>query len=265
MDWLVHAASFVLHIDDHIKNLVENYGSWTYLIVFAIIFLETGFVVTPILPGDSLLFVLGALAGVGMLDVKLLLIGLAAAAIIGDSVNYWIGSLLAPKIFSGQKIRFLKQEYLDKTQQFYDKYGARTIILARFVPIVRTFAPFLAGVGSMKYPKFLLYNVVGGIVWVFLFVLCGYFLGNIPVVKENLSMGIPTFTEFTGDYLKFIQDNPFIHSTIDTLEENIISMTDNESLRNSVSEKGRRWAEKYHSFSAVNEMLMQYYETNKII
>ena len=182
--------NFFLHVDDHLIELISQYGFWTYLILFLIIFCETGLVVTPFLPGDSLLFAAGALAAVdttGTLNAVLLFVLLAIAAIAGDTVNYFIGHYLGLRIFE-KNIPFLKKEYLDRTHEFYEKYGGKTIILARFVPIVRTFAPFVAGVGSMTYSKFITYNVVGGIVWIALFVFGGYLIGNIPVIKENFSI-----------------------------------------------------------------------------
>ena len=162
---------------------------WTYALLFLIIFLETGLVVTPFLPGDSLLFAAGSFAALGVLSPIVLVILLSIAAILGDTVNYWIGHYIGPRAFSGN-VRFLKKEYLDKTHEFYEKHGGKTIILARFVPIVRTFAPFVAGVGAMTYSKFILYNVVGGIVWVNIFVWLGYFFGNLPFVKKNFEIAI---------------------------------------------------------------------------
>jgi membrane-associated protein len=176
-----------VHLDDHLKGIVQDYGTWTYLILFAVVFCETGLVVTPILPGDSLLFAAGALAGLGWLDPTLLFLLLSAAAIAGDTVNYWIGAYVGPRAFSGE-VRFLKKEYLDRTHRFYEKYGGKTIILARFIPIIRTFAPFVAGIGTMSYPRFLLYNVAGGLAWVAVFVYAGYFLGE--RLKERFSLVI---------------------------------------------------------------------------
>ena len=176
-----------VHLDVYLKGIVQDYGTWTYLILFAVIFCETGLVVTPILPGDSLLFAAGALAGLGWLDPTLLLVLLSAAAIAGDTVNYWIGAYVGPRAFSGD-VRFLKREYLDRTHRFYEKYGGKTIILARFIPIIRTFAPFVAGIGTMNYPRFLVYNVVGGVAWVATFVYAGYFLGE--RLKERFSLVI---------------------------------------------------------------------------
>ena len=179
-----------LHLDDHLNTLVQTCGSWTYLVLFLIVFCETGLVFTPFLPGDSLLFAVGALAGLGILDIQGVLFILSAAAVLGDSANYWIGHALAPKVFQHKKIPFLKQEYLERTEKFFEKYGGKTIIIARFVPIIRTFAPFLAGVGAMRYRRFLLYNVVGGLLWVFLLTLAGYYFGALEFVKENFSLVI---------------------------------------------------------------------------
>jgi membrane-associated protein len=169
--------------------VTRDYGTFTNVILFAIVFCETGLVVTPFLPGDSLLFAAGALAALGSLNVWLLFLSLALAAILGDTANYWIGKRIGPRAFDGT-VRFLKQDHLRKTEAFYEKHGRKTIILARFVPIVRTFAPFVAGVGSMKYGVFLAYNVVGGVLWVATCVGAGYFFGNIPVMKKNFSLVI---------------------------------------------------------------------------
>ena len=182
---------FILHIDDHLVYIVSTYKTWTYLILFLIIFAETGFVVTPFLPGDSLLFAAGAIIAKPESELNIFLaIGLLIiAAISGDLVNYHIGKYIGPKAFSG-RYRFLKKEYLEKTQQFYDKYGGKTIIYARFVPIIRTFAPFVAGVGSMSYSRFASYNVIGGIIWIVSFMTLGYFFGGMPIIKDNFTLVI---------------------------------------------------------------------------
>ena len=187
MEFLRTILDYVLHLDRHLVALVQAYGTWTYLILFAIVFLETGLVVTPFLPGDSLLFAAGALAAKEALDVRVLFLVLAVAAILGDSVNYWIGRSLGPRVFR-ENVRFLNRKHLERTHRFYEKHGGKTILLARFVPIVRTFAPFVAGVGTMHYGRFWAYNVVGGLVWVGGFLLAGYWFGNLPVVKENFSL-----------------------------------------------------------------------------
>ncbi len=183
------AVSIFLHLDRHLAELIGQYGSWTYGILFAIVFLETGVVVTPVLPGDSLLFAAGALAATGSLDLAVLFGLLSLAAVLGDTANYQIGKAVGPHAFTG-RVGFLKKEYLDRTHAFYEKYGAKTIVLARFVPIVRTFAPFVAGIGTMSYARFLAYNVVGGVAWVALCLGSGYAFGNIPLVKKNFSLVI---------------------------------------------------------------------------
>jgi len=179
-----------VHLDKHLGGVIQAYGTWTYLILFLIIFCETGLVITPILPGDSLLFAAGAFAAIGALDAGWLFILLSIAAIAGDSVNYGIGNYLGPKIFHREEVRFLNREYLDRTHRFYEKHGGKTIIIARFMPIIRTFAPFVAGIGTMSYMRFISYNVVGGIVWIASFVFGGYFFGNIPLVKKNFTLVI---------------------------------------------------------------------------
>jgi membrane-associated protein len=189
MEILQTLVDYVLHLEKHLAELVRQYGVWTYAILFAIIFLETGVVVTPFLPGDSLLFAAGALAAIGGLNVGVLFVLLAIAAILGDTVNYWIGHKVGPRVFR-EDVRFLKREYLTRTERFYEKHGGKTIFLARFVPIIRTFAPFVAGIGTMEYGRFLVYNVLGGIVWTAAFVFAGYFFGNIPVVREHFSLVI---------------------------------------------------------------------------
>ncbi|MBI5640615.1 MAG: DedA family protein [Nitrospirae bacterium] len=179
-----------MHLDRHLGTVIQNYGLWTYLILFLIIFCETGLVVTPILPGDSLLFAVGAFSAIGVLKVEMLFLLLSVAAVLGDTVNYWIGHYIGPRIFHKENVRFLNREYLDRTHRFYERYGGKTIILARFVPIIRTFAPFVAGVGSMTYARFILYNISGGIIWISVFVFGGYYFGNIPIVKRNFTLVI---------------------------------------------------------------------------
>jgi membrane-associated protein len=189
MDFVRSVMDLFLHLDEHLNRIVTDYGVWTHLILFAIVFAETGLVVTPFLPGDSLLFAAGALAALGSLDLWLLVVLLVGAAILGDTVNYWVGAWIGPKAFSGH-VKLLRKDYLDRTHAFYERHGGKTIILARFVPIIRTFAPFVAGVGAMSYPKFITYNIVGAVLWVGLFVPLGYYFGNMPVVKDNFSLVI---------------------------------------------------------------------------
>lgn len=190
MEFLSRLLDFVLHLDKHLSSLIQTYGLWTYLILFVIIFLETGLVVTPFLPGDSLLFAAGTFAAAKALSVLWLFVILSAAAILGDTVNYWIGHFVGPRVFHQEKSRFFRKAHLDRTHRFYEKYGAETIIIARFVPIIRTFAPFVAGIGRMSYWKFISYNVIGGIGWVAFFVFGGYFFGNIPFIKRNFGLVI---------------------------------------------------------------------------
>jgi membrane-associated protein len=177
----------VLHFDKYLPGIIGNYGFWTYLILFAIVFCETGLVVTPYLPGDSLLFVAGALAGTGLLNIEALLVVLVIAAVLGDSVNYWIGHSLGMKVLDW-KWSFVKKDHLKKTHEYFEKYGGFTIVIARFMPFIRTFAPFLAGVGKMSYRWFLTYNIIGGALWICAFTLIGFFFGSLPIVKENFSL-----------------------------------------------------------------------------
>jgi membrane-associated protein len=187
MELLKDFIDLFLHLDKHLSEVIQHYGTGTYLILFLIVFCETGLVVTPFLPGDSLLFAAGTFAGLGDLDVVLVFTILCAASILGDSSNYWVGRLVGRKAFES-KSRFIKQEHLLKTQAFYDRHGRKTIILARFLPILRTFAPFVAGVGRMPYPRFLTVSVLGSIAWVGIFVWAGYLFGNLRVVRENFTL-----------------------------------------------------------------------------
>jgi membrane-associated protein len=189
MEFLRSVVDLFLHLDEHLSQVISQYGVWTHLILFLIVFCETGLVITPFLPGDSLLFAAGTFAALGSLDLWLIVVLLITAAIIGDTVNYWVGAYIGPRAFRGD-VRFLRREYLDRTHAFYEKHGGKTIILARFIPIIRTFAPFVAGVGAMSYPKFITYNVVGAVLWVGIFVLGGYFFGTIPVVRKNFTLVI---------------------------------------------------------------------------
>jgi membrane-associated protein len=188
METLQYLIDLILHLDKHLDIIIKDFGVWTYAILFLIVFCETGLVVTPILPGDSLLFAAGALAGRGGLNVHLLALGLIVAAILGDAVNYMTGHFIGPKVFEKKNSKIFRPEYLEKTQKFYDKYGGKTIIIARFVPIVRTFAPFLAGVGKMNYFKFAMYNVSGAFLWVLSLTYAGYIFGEVPVVKNNFGL-----------------------------------------------------------------------------
>ncbi len=187
MEIISNLVDLFLHLDQHLNEIIQTYGVWTYAILFSIIFMETGLVVTPFLPGDSLLFAAGTFAGMGSLNVWILFISLSFAAILGDTVNYWIGHYIGPRAFSGN-IRFLKKEHLERTHAFYEKHGGKTIILARFIPIIRTFAPFVAGIGAMSYGHFISYNIIGGVLWVGIFVFFGYFFGNLPFVQEHFSL-----------------------------------------------------------------------------
>lgn len=189
MELLKYLIDLFLHLDKYLSVILQDYGTWTYALLFFVIFMETGFVVTPFLPGDSLLFAAGTFASPALgspLSIGVLYVLMCIAAIAGDTVNYWIGHYIGPRAFSGE-VRFLKKEYLDRTHAFFEKHGGKTIIIARFIPIIRTFAPFVAGVGAMTYGKFIAYNVIGGITWVTLFTFGGYFFGNLPFVKNNFS------------------------------------------------------------------------------
>ena len=190
MELIKEFIDLFLHLDKNLLKLFSEYGTLTYLILFAIIFIETGFVIMPFLPGDSLLFAAGAFASTGSLNISVLFLLLASAAIAGDNVNYAVGNFMAPKIFSGKKIKFLNHEHLERTHKFYEKHGGLTIIIARFFPIIRTFSPFVAGLGRMTYRKFLPFDILGGFSWVSIFLFGGYFFGNLPFVKNNFSIVI---------------------------------------------------------------------------
>lgn len=187
MELVEYLMDFVLHLDRHLGGLIARYGTWTYAILAAIVFCETGLVITPLLPGDSLLFAAGTFAALGSLDPVLLNLLLFAAVFAGDNVNYWVGRFIGPRAFTGE-IRFFRREYLERTHQFFERHGGKTVVLARFVPIVRTFTPFVAGIGAMTYPRFLAYSVAGGAVWVTSFLWAGYYFGNLPIVRENFSV-----------------------------------------------------------------------------
>ena len=179
--------NLLTHLDQHLLLLLQNYGGWVYLILFLIIFCETGLVVTPFLPGDSLLFVTGTLAATGALNVQGVALLLMAASFSGDNTNYWIGRYLGPKVFRKEQSRFFNYYYLEKTRSFYEKHGGKTILIARFIPIIRTFAPFVAGIGRMRYLRFVLYSLGGSVFWISFFVFGGFYFGNVPLVKQNLT------------------------------------------------------------------------------
>jgi membrane-associated protein len=211
MEPIQQFIDIILHIDKHLFEICAQYGTWVYAILFVIIFCETGFVVTPFLPGDSLLFAVGSLAAIGALDPWFAIILLIVAAFAGDTVNYWIGHYIGPKVFHKENVRFLNKEYLERTHRFYEKHGGKTIIIARFLPIIRTFAPFVAGIGSMTYPRFMVYNLAGGVLWVLLFAFAGYFFGNVPFVRQHFSVvilalvfipGIPALVEFIRHFIQ---------------------------------------------------------------
>jgi membrane-associated protein len=190
VEWISSFIDIVVHLDDHLLWVVQQYGAWIYALLFLIIFCETGLVVTPFLPGDSLLFVAGTIAGAGGMNVHLLAVLLVIAAVLGDSLNYALGRYLGPRVFRHEGSWVFRKEYLDRTNRFFAKHGGKTIIIARFVPIVRTYAPFVAGIGHMEYRRFLSFNVIGALVWVVLLTYAGYFFGNLPIVKDNLSLVI---------------------------------------------------------------------------
>lgn len=190
MEFVTQLVDVVVHIDHHLDRIISTYGTWTYLLLFVIVFCETGLVVTPFLPGDSLLFAVGAFAARGSLDLVTSLIILFVAGVLGDTANYWIGARVGPAVFQKKDSRLFNPAHLAKAHDFYEKYGAKTIVLARFLPILRTFAPFVAGIARMSYAKFLAYNLIGAAVWVGVLVLAGYFFGNIPIVRDNFSIAI---------------------------------------------------------------------------
>ncbi len=190
MELIAGLVDLILHLDQHLLDLARTYGVWIYAILFLIIFLETGVVVTPFLPGDSLLFVAGAISAAGEMNVHGLVLLLIAAAILGDSLNYAIGRYLGPRVFRFEDTRFFKRAYIDRTHVFFERHGGKTIIIARFIPIIRTYAPFVAGIGAMAYSRFLFFNVTGAILWVMLLTYAGYLFGNLPLVKNNLTLVI---------------------------------------------------------------------------
>jgi membrane-associated protein len=190
VDWLAAFWDLLVHLDQHLLWVAQNYGAWIYAVLFLIVFCETGLVVTPFLPGDSLLFVAGTIAGAGEMNVHLMALLLTLAAVLGDSVNYAIGHYLGPKVFRYEDSWFFKKAYVERTHAFFERHGGKTIVIARFLPIVRTYAPFVAGVGRMDYGRFLAFNVGGALLWVVLLTYAGYFFGNLPLVKDNLSLVI---------------------------------------------------------------------------
>jgi membrane-associated protein len=190
MELVAFVWDFAVHLDKHLAALLQQYGTWIYALLFLIVFCETGLVVTPFLPGDSLLFVAGALWAAAGMDARVLAATLIAAALAGDNVNYWVGRYLGPKVFRWEQSRLFNRRALDKTHEYYERFGGRTIVIARFVPLVRTFAPFVAGVGTMPYLRFLAYSVAGALLWVISLVAAGYFFGNVPLVKDNLAIVI---------------------------------------------------------------------------
>lgn len=211
MEFLQQLIDFVLHVDKHLIDLCAAYGTWIYAILFVIVFCETGLVVTPFLPGDSLLFAIGSLAAIGAMRVDYAIPLLLMAAFCGDNTNYWIGRKVGPKVFSQEKSRLFNKEYLERTRLFYERHGRKTVVIARFLPIIRTFAPFVAGIGRMKYQTFLLFSILGSILWVNLFVLVGYFFGNIPFIRQNFSLviialvlipGMPALIEFIRHFIE---------------------------------------------------------------
>ena len=215
MEFIKGFVEVILHLDTYLTQLINQYGLLTYVILFFIIFAETGLVIMPFLPGDSLLFTAGAIASLGSLNIFLVTILLIIAAIIGDTVNYWIGHFLGQKIVDTPTIPFINQHHIDQTNKFYEKHGGKTIILARFVPIIRTFAPFVAGIGKMEYKKFISYNIIGGVIWISLFTFAGYFFGNIPIVQKNfhyviLAIVVLSIVPMIVEYIKNKNINKFV-------------------------------------------------------
>jgi membrane-associated protein len=190
MGFVAQLIDLILHVDTYLDVIVQQFGVLTYVLLFVVVFCETGLVVTPFFPGDSLLFAVGAFAARGSLEIGIVLAVLGAAAILGDTANYWIGAIVGPKVFHKENVRFLNRKHLDRTHEFYERYGGKTIVIARFIPIIRTFAPFVAGIGKMTYGRFVSYNVFGGLLWVSLFVLGGYYFGNLGIVRRNFSLVI---------------------------------------------------------------------------
>jgi membrane-associated protein len=215
MEFLKDFFDILIHLDAHLAELVANYGTWTYAILFLIIFCETGLVITPFLPGDSLLFAAGTLAAITTLDVNLLAFLLFVAAVGGDNTNYWIGYFTGPKVFTKEKSRLLNREYLLRTHKFYERHGGKTTIIARFMPIIRTFAPFVAGIARMSYRRFLIFDILGGILWIGSFIYLGYFFGNIPIVKNNFSIVIVVivFISILPGIIAFLKEK-FIRETV---------------------------------------------------
>ena len=207
MELLSSFLDIVLHLDAHLLALVQEYGIWVYAILFCIIFAETGLVVAPFLPGDSLLFVIGALCGMGSLQLEVALPLLILAAFLGDNTNYWIGRLLGLRLLNKASPRLIKHEHLEKTHAFYEKHGGKTVIFARFLPIIRTFAPFVAGIGTMRYRDYVMYSIIGGVAWIGSLILAGYFFGNIPVIKNNLTLMILVivFLSFVPAMIQFFR------------------------------------------------------------
>lgn len=215
MEMIMWGFNFIMHLDKHLGQIIVQFGPWVYLLFFLIIFCETGLVVTPILPGDSLLFAIGSFAAQGALSVHACFLLLALAAFLGDTVNYWIGYFVGPRVFHDEKVRFLNKKHLEQTHKFYERHGGKTIILARFIPIIRTFAPFVAGIGFMNYWKFISYNIIGGVAWVALFVYGGFHFGNLPLVKRNFTLVIFAiiFISILPAVVEFVRQKYFVKAS----------------------------------------------------